>query len=145
MRPLSPSSPEKMTGQNVSPRFDRDPQKTRVLYRRIVFLGLFLVSLIMYFMIYPKIKNLYQDLGVPIPTITKYGPIIVMVGAFVLAFWDFGKEVKTTPFQGEKQLTKTVPLSALKEEALVMIMLGIFVGLLVISIVLPIYRLTGSY
>lgn len=128
-----------------------DQQKKSV---GIIFPAMILVVVLMELFVVRKVRAVYQDLGVPVPPVTQAVGQFGTFGAVILLFVSWRFLIQPPDYDSlNKRLTKyqsgdLVPAGEIidrKNEAAVLIIIGLVVGVLVISVILPIFNLAGNF
>lgn len=114
---------------NPQPTKAQNPKK---IYRRIVLFANLLVVLLLKFFVTPKLISLYTDLNIFQPAILTYGPYLAIT--VIAAFWIISETY------GDREGS----FLELNWNAVAIFILGLTVGLLVVSIISPIYSLTSQ-
>ncbi|MDP2873864.1 MAG: hypothetical protein Q8N84_01030 [bacterium] len=126
----------------------------RLLYGQIVLFAMFSTSLIMHLFVSPKLIKLYQELGFPVPWMTQYGvifPLIITCFLWLVFRSQVGKASPAvgglyTSVKTEEGFLRVTPrVTGRRLEMLIMLGLGLTVGFLVYSIIVPIYSLTNQF
>jgi type II secretory pathway component PulF len=118
----------------------------------IVSFAMGVVLLFIHFLVSPKLSSLYSDLGATPSFITQNSKPIVIFLSLILFFFGYTvatSESITRNFEeklrqyNDDSMIKTTDLIFTGHEAFLMILIGLAVGFLVSSIILPIYNLTS--
>lgn len=128
-------------------------RRQRKMVAFLLFLGLVLIG-IMQFFAAPKLLKLYKDLNEPVHLITQLSPYII--GAIVAVFSIISVYFLATPPNYERldrvlnkykegEMIKTTEIIEIKYVILILILLGLVIGFIVLSSVVPIYNLTGKF
>lgn len=136
-----------------SEEIEKKVRGKRGLYGNIILLAMLGVSLVTQVFVFPKLTKLYTDLGLEVPFMTQFGTYIFF-GA-TLCFWLVykawlsapSKEPSYTSVKTEEGYLRVTPTvgSFMKAEILIMLGLGLMVGVLIYSTVVPIYSLTNQF
>lgn len=115
--------------------------------------ALALVMFIMQVLVVPKMTSLYESFGAEMPLATRYSPQIgwALIGlAFAGIVYiltsppNYSKIDEITSKYKDGEMIKTSELIQFNPEPLLLVVLGIYVGLIVISVIMPIYSITGA-
>lgn len=147
--------PSFLVPQGTSPQeIEKKVIGKRLLYGQVVMFAVLSVSLLMHYFVSPKLIRMYQELGFPVPWMTQYGSVISVI--LILFLWlVFRAQAGKNPPAGEGLYTSikteegflrvTPRITTLRLEMLIMLGLGLMTGILVYSIVVPIYSLTNQF
>ena len=119
----------------------------------IVLAALALVMFIMQALVAPRITSLYESFGAEIPLTTRYSPYIgwALIGlAFTGIVYiltsppNYTKIDEIASKYNDGEMIKTSELIHFNPEPLLLVVLGIYVGFIIISIIMPIYSITSA-
>jgi type II secretory pathway component PulF len=141
----------------ISPYIKKEDAREAVTSQRrllvIVLAALALVIFIMQMLVVPKMTGLYQITGAEMPLATRYSPQIgwALIGlAFTGIVYiltsppNYSKIDEIASKYKDGEMIKTSELIHLNPEPLLLVVLGVYVGLIVFSIIMPIYKITGA-
>lgn len=141
--------------QGTSPQeIEKKVRGTHILYGQLVLFAMLSVSLLMHFFVSPKLIKMYQELGFPVPWMTQYGSVISIILTLFLWLVFRSQAEKILPageglyasVKTEEGFLRVTPrVTSFRLEMLIMLGLGLMVGILVYSIIVPIYSLTGQF
>lgn len=140
--------------QGTSPQeIEKEVLGKHLLYAQLVLFAMLGVSLLMHVVVSTKLIKMYQELGFPVPWMTQYGSVISII--LTLFLWlvvssqaekilPAGEGLYTSVKTEEGFLRVTPRVTSFRLEMLIMLGLCLMVGILVYSIIVPIYSLTGQ-
>lgn len=120
----------------------------------IVLLGMAIVIGSLQLFVYPKLSALYTEFSLQLPFITRQAPLLMytLAASFMgVSFYLFLNEPSYTNLNEKLkkykagEMIKTSDLIDSKKELWILLPFGLIIGLLVMSIILPIYSLTSNF
>ncbi|KKS79143.1 MAG: hypothetical protein UV54_C0041G0007 [Candidatus Beckwithbacteria bacterium GW2011_GWA2_43_10] len=133
----------------------RDLLKKQRKFIPIILFAVVGVAVIIQFFVSPKIFSLYKDLNEPVPFMTQISSYVVIaitaVCSIIISIY-----LKSTPPNYERldkvlakykegEMIKTREILDFRYEIVIFVLLGVIVGYLVLSNIVPIYNLTNKY